>query len=82
MNNMNNMNDMNDTDERLLNSTEAAEFLNLKRHTLAKWRVEGKGPRYIKMGEGKTSPIMYTRAALTQWLDDHTVGGGEDGPVV
>lgn len=34
----------------LLNTREAAAFLNLRPCTLEKWRSKGKGPKYTKLG--------------------------------
>jgi predicted DNA-binding transcriptional regulator AlpA len=36
---------------RLLRPPAAAEFLGIATQTLARWRVEGKGPEYVKIGE-------------------------------
>jgi len=35
---------------RLLRPPAAAEFLGLAVQTLARWRIEGNGPRYVKLG--------------------------------
>lgn len=35
---------------RLLRPPAAAEFLGVAVQTLARWRVEGAGPRYVKLG--------------------------------
>jgi predicted DNA-binding transcriptional regulator AlpA len=36
--------------ERVLRTREAAEYLSISPHTLAKMRVKGGGPRYRKLG--------------------------------
>ena len=38
------------SDHRLLNESEAAEFLSLSPKTLARWRWSGKPPRFLKIG--------------------------------
>ncbi len=37
-------------DKRLLNEHEVAEILNISAPTLRKWRWEGKGPQFVKIG--------------------------------
>lgn len=52
--------------------TAAAEMLGLSRGTLANWRAEGRGPRYIKSGK----QILYRVSDIEAWLDAQpTVGG-------
>ncbi len=43
--------------------------------TLARWRCEGMGPSYIKIG----GRILYLGADVLKWLEAHRVqiGGGE-----
>ena len=40
-------------------------MLGLSRGTLANWRAEGRGPRYIKSGK----QILYRVSDLEAWLD-------------
>ncbi|WP_077210043.1 helix-turn-helix transcriptional regulator [Corynebacterium phoceense] len=52
--------------------TAAAEMLGLSRGTLANWRAEGRGPRYIKSGR----QILYRVKYLDAWLNAQpTIGG-------
>jgi predicted DNA-binding transcriptional regulator AlpA len=48
---------------------EAASFLGLKPSTLAAWRHQGRGPRYIKIGRS----CFYLESDLEQWLDAQAV---------
>ena len=48
----------------LLTSKEAARLLNLSVSWLAKRRLAGDGPAYIKMG----GAVRYSQAALEQWM--------------
>ena len=52
--------------EQLMTRAEAAAYLNLKIQTLAKWAVDGDGPRFIKRGHGF---VRYRRAELDAWLE-------------
>ena len=46
----------------------AATWLGLSPSTLNKWRVQGKGPRFVKMGRS----VSYREADLDYWLDAQT----------
>jgi hypothetical protein len=51
-----------------LTKNDVAALLRLSVQTLARWRCLGIGPRYIKLGPGRTSPIRYSRAAVEAYL--------------
>ena len=51
--------------ERLLTPKEAADLLRVSMSWLAKARMRGDGPPYIKLN-GRS--IRYTAAALLQWM--------------
>src|SRR5262249_35986780 len=54
-----------DTDfERLLTPNEAAQFLRLSLSWLAKSRMRGDGPSYVKLGRS----VRYREGDLVQWL--------------
>lgn len=50
---------------------EAGEILRLAAGTLANWRVQGRGPKFQRMGKR----IRYARADVEAWLE----AGGEQG---
>jgi predicted DNA-binding transcriptional regulator AlpA len=51
---------------RRLRPPQAAEYLGgLSTSTLAKWRVSGFGPRYMKCG----ARVVYDREDLDSWLE-------------
>ena len=52
------------TDERLLTAREAANFLRLSLSWLAKARMRGDGPAYVKLGRS----VRYPESALVGWL--------------
>ena len=39
------------------------------RQTLARWRHEGRGPAFVKLG----SRVAYSGAALNEWIESQTV---------
>lgn len=57
------------SDEYLLSTQEAAEYLQNSARTFVRWRGLGIGPAYIRAG-GK---IRYQRRDLLQWLGRNRV---------
>ena len=53
---------------RKLNSPEAAEYLGISVSTLSKRRVDGDGPKYLKLGRR----VVYDTRDLDDWLDSHS----------
>ena len=54
----------------LLTTEQTAEWLQLEAQTLAKWRVTGKGPRFVKLGRA----VRYRIADVDEWIER----GGSD----
>jgi hypothetical protein len=52
-----------------LTSAEAAALLRVSKRTLERMRVEGTGPRYLKVGPGKRSRVLYREADILAWLE-------------
>lgn len=50
---------------RLLTIEEAAEYLRLARPTLARWRCQGLGPAFVRLG----SRIMYREADVAAFVE-------------
>lgn len=65
---MSNMIDLND----LITTEQAATILGLKRNTLEIWRHQGKGPPFLKVGNGLKAHVRYHRATLSEWLGQQT----------
>jgi predicted DNA-binding transcriptional regulator AlpA len=54
------------TNERtVLDPRSASTYLGIAVQTLARWRVEGAGPPFLKLG----TAIRYDRSDLDTWLD-------------
>jgi predicted DNA-binding transcriptional regulator AlpA len=51
-----------------LTTIEVADMLRISRRTLERMRVEGTGPRYIKVGPGKRSRVLYRQGDVEDWL--------------
>jgi excisionase family DNA binding protein len=50
--------------ERLLTPEQAAEQLALRPQTLARWRCEGQGPVFIRLGRS----VRYRQSDLDAWI--------------
>lgn len=49
----------------VLDPIATASYLGVAKQTLARWRCEGGGPAFLKLG----TRIRYERADLDRWLD-------------
>jgi hypothetical protein len=54
--------------DRLYSTKEAARLLNIAPHTLENWRVLGKGPKFIPLGNGGRCLIRYPGQELIKFL--------------
>ena len=51
--------------QQLLTTDQTAEILDVHPATLATWRSEGRGPRYLKIGQRN---VRYRSEDLERWL--------------
>ena len=58
---------MNEFDE-LLDNEQTAAILGIKPNTLEIWRIKGKGPSFVKLGDTPQAPVRYFRSDVTEWL--------------
>lgn len=71
-----------------MGTNEAAVYLGLRPQTLRRWRVQGGGPAYLRLGDGPSARCVYRADALEAWIAAHTVmstaeafaRGGEEHP--
>lgn len=61
-------------EQELLTPADVAEILKVEENTLSKWRMQGYGPRHLKLGMSAQSPVRYTRAAVDAYLASLTEG--------
>ena len=52
--------------ESLLSAKHAAKYLGIGPSTLAKWRVAGTSPKFVKMGRR----VAYRRGDLDAWIEE------------
>lgn len=51
----------------LLHPRTVAERYGMTPESLANWRRDGKGPRFIRLGTGKRPRVMYRMADILEW---------------
>lgn len=59
---------------QLMTPQQAADYLGVAKHTLARWRVEGGGPPFLKLG----GPVRYDVSDLDTWIDARRRGSTSD----
>lgn len=59
---------MNEIKSEYLSTKDAAQYLGLAVRTLEGWRLQGGGPRFIKLMGGKKAKVRYTREQLDAWM--------------
>jgi len=65
------------TAHRLLTPQETARILKVHKGTLARWRMEGRGPKFLKLGEHPLSPVRYRPADIKAFLESAAVESEE-----
>ena len=50
---------------KLLDTAEAAVYLRLAKQTLAKWRSQGRGPSFVRLG----GSVFYRLSELDQFIE-------------
>jgi predicted DNA-binding transcriptional regulator AlpA len=56
---------------RLLNEAQLTERLNISKAAARRWRLENRGPQFIKLGRR----VLYPEHKLVQWLESRPSGG-------
>lgn len=69
---------MSGEDERklpvFLTPIEVAKMLHYEPRTLEKWRLEGRGPRYFRIGASGKAKVVYRLSDVEEWLDGYRQG--------
>jgi hypothetical protein len=58
---------------KLLKPADVADRLHVKVGTLAMWRVQGKGPKWVKLNR----QVLYTSAAIEEFIRSLPESGGQ-----
>lgn len=56
----------------LMKPVEVARVLRCTTKCLRDWRAAGRGPDYLKTGDGETARILYPREAVAAWIEKRT----------
>lgn len=56
----------------LMTPAKLAAYLGLDEGTLQNWRVARKGPRWVKLGNGRNSRVAYRVADVEAWISQMT----------
>ena len=59
--------------QTLLKSYEVAELLGVSNQWLAKARITGESPPYVKFGKAHNSPVRYDLTEVQEWIAKRTV---------
>lgn len=67
-----------DASPRLISETALSKLIDIRPKTLQRWRLEGIGPKYLKLGNprARRAPVRYPIDAVREWLGEQAVGGG------
>jgi len=57
--------------QQMLTSDELAERWRVTRFTVRRWRMEGNGPPYLKLGAGAKSKVLYLLKDIEDWESSH-----------
>ena len=55
--------------DHLLTSIQTAELIGIKPQTLRSWRLYGKGPRYVRLGDSSKARVGYFESDILDWLN-------------
>lgn len=60
------------SDDDTVTRDQAADLLGCSAAALSDWACQGRGPKFVRLGIGKRSPVAYQIRALKAWLAEQT----------
>lgn len=60
--------DGSESEPQFLTSVEAAALIGVSNSTLEGLRHTNEGPTYLKIGDAKSSKVIYSKAAVLEWM--------------
>lgn len=66
--------------DNYLTTEEAARVLRLSPKTLERFRLEGHGPPFFKLGPGKRARVLYKKDDLIAWIESRRFGSTSEYP--
>ena len=61
-------------DDKFLTAEELAERWHMNPGTLANWRIAGKGPKYLKLGNGQAHKVLYRLSDIIDYENKRMQG--------
>lgn len=58
----------------LISTKQTAAALGVKLQTLRAWRMQGRGPRYVRLGDNRLGRVAYRPEDIAAWIEEHTAG--------
>lgn len=58
--------------EVYLTPQQAGQYIGVTARTLIEWRRTGRGPEYVRLGNGPTGRVRYERAKLDAYMHSRT----------
>ena len=55
--------------QEVFTSQEAASFVRLKPETFETYRIQGKGPKFVRIGHPVRGRVRYLRKHIDEWLE-------------
>jgi hypothetical protein len=55
--------------EPLWDDEGCARFLSISAKTLPRWRVEGRGPPFLKLSRGRSGLVRYRPSDVIEWVN-------------
>ncbi len=55
--------------ERLLTVEEVAEIFQISAAALARWRIDGNGPTFLKLGRSNSAPVRYRLSDIIEYVE-------------
>lgn len=59
---------------QLLTPKQVSEMLQISTGTLENWRINGHGPKYLKLGGQHRSPVRYLLQDVEDWMFEDARG--------
>lgn len=56
----------------VLSTSQASDYIGYKPQTLRKWRLEGRGPKYCRLGSSLKARVVYRLKDIEDYLDSHS----------
>lgn len=54
-----------------LSSAELADMLQMSPRTLEGMRMDGRGPKYVRLGKGGKAKVLYLLSDVQDWINAH-----------